>query len=109
MTNTILFKRGLEADLATANPQAGEPVYTSDSNRFFIGNKEFAGLTDGKIAENALPDGAMSDFFEVTNYADLATLIVTEWDQAKVTSENSVYLYDGTNWMNLSVQDGWTF
>jgi hypothetical protein len=58
MANQIKFKRGLQAQRTSVTPAQGEPIYTTDDKKFYIGD----GVTPGgvEVAPNATHTGDVS-------------------------------------------------
>jgi len=130
MANFIKLKQGVEANRLGYTPVSGEPLWTTDEKKLFIGDGTTAGgvaiamagdsisLTQkganngiatldstGKIPESQLPALAISDTFVVADITARDGLTVEKGDVAIVTDAGSgepqSYIYDGTVWQEL--------
>ena len=102
---TILLKRGLNADRGNITPQVGEPIYTTDTKKIFIGDGATAGGlalsyidaelkgaangvaeldANGKIPSAQLPALAVTDVFTAASEQDQLNLAAQEIGRAHV-------------------------
>lgn len=122
MSNKILIRRGLEANLPSSGLTVGEPFFTTDTNRFFIaksttelveyvlsddlGTAAFADTgtgsgnvpvldTNGKLNTSVLPAIAITDVFVVASEEDQLALEAEEGDIAIRTDESKSYIHNG--------------
>jgi len=114
MANRIIFKRWLENNLIASNVSVWEPVYTTDSNKFWIWTwfdvQYFAQLNNWKISSDILPTESMSDYTEVADETAKNNITwMTAWDTVKVLSNWIVYFYNGSQWADINSIDAWTF
>lgn len=103
----LQFRRGLEADRTTITPSQGEPIYTTDSKRMFIGDGAIAGglpvgsriKSTASISSNALTlDLKTARVFTVSLNANITTLTISNPDAASgvVNDFAVVFTADGT-------------
>ncbi|HPO06199.1 MAG TPA: hypothetical protein PLQ36_03750, partial [Candidatus Gracilibacteria bacterium] len=122
MSNKILIRRGLEANLPSSGLSVGEPFFTTDTHRFFIadsattlreyvlaedlGTAAFADTgtssgnvpvldSTGKLNTSVLPAIAITEVYVVASEEAQLALEADEGDVAIRTDENKSYIHNG--------------
>lgn len=131
MPTTIQLKRGLSAHLGGVTLLAGEPAFTTDTGKLYVGNGNDKVLinptlgtaananlgtaagnvpvlgVDGKLENSVIPKIAITDTFVVANQAAMLALTAEVGDVAIRTDLNSSFILRATpateigNWTEL--------
>lgn len=129
MAQTIQFRRGLEANRTGITPAQGEPLWTTDDKKLYVGDGSTAGGidllssvaanyillsekgaangvatldADSKIPTTQLPAIAITDTFVVASQAEMLALTAQTGDVAVRTDTNETYILKGTDPTTLS-------
>jgi len=116
MAQTILLKRGLEANRGAQAFATGEMVWTTDGHKLFVGDGSTAGGlaisylgtelvgandgvaslgADGKIPTSQLPDLSLTSTNVVDNENDQLALTLEEGDVVVRTDLNKTFIHNG--------------
>lgn len=129
MATVIRLTRGLEATITAGNFPLGQALYSTDTNKLFIGTG--SGVTaikinsadvidtngtsqlvktdgSGKIPTSVLPALAITDVYAVADIPARDALTVEEGDIAIVASNGRTYIYDGAAWLEITAPGGVT-
>jgi len=126
MALNIKLKQGVEANRLGVTPLSGEPLWTTDEKKLYIGDGLTAGGVaiamagasvdtaekganngiatldaTGKIPTSQLPALAVTDVNVVADIAGRDGLTVQEGDVAIVTDVSKSFIYDGTAWQEM--------
>jgi len=108
---TILLKRGLETNRLNITPLAGEPIFTTDENKIFIGDGTAAGGialsylgTELKGVANGVAELDANALVPASQLPidDDSTSTTTLWSSQKITD----YMVSGATYLGLWQADG---
>lgn len=129
MPQTIQIKRGLDANVAALTLLAGEPAFTTDTGKLYVGTGSSKTLinptlgtaatantgtasgnipvlgADGKLADSVIPKIAVTDTFVVASQVAMLALTAEVGDVAVRTDENKTYILQTSP---ASVLANWT-
>lgn len=130
-TTTIQLKRGLSTNVSGLTLLAGEPAFTTDTGKLYIGDGTTNVLinpalgsaanvnigtnagdipvlgADGKLADSVVPKIAITDTFVVANQTEMLALTAEVGDVAVRTDTNTSFILKATpastigNWVQL--------
>lgn len=122
MSNKLTFRRGPNGNRTNVTPSNGEPIWTTDSKRLYVGDGQTPGGVDifhalgsasnkdagtganqvlqlnsaGKIPDNVLPSLSIGDVFEVSSQSSMLALNAQKGDLAIRSDTNKTYVLKQT-------------
>ena len=113
----LQFRRGTDSDRLTITPVVGEPVFTSDTNKLFVGDGSTVGGIEVTGTDSAAVTGIIDSAYIQARQADIfrdsafiSNVITTDVDAAFINAltidadtlggQNSAYHLDYTNFTN---------
>lgn len=113
----LQFRRGTDSDRLTITPVVGEPIFTSDTNKLFVGDGSTVGGIEVTGTDSAAVTGIIDSAYIQARQADIfrdsafiSNVISTDVDAAFINAltidadtlggQNSTYHLDYTNFTN---------